>query len=98
MAANICALQSRTPLHSSLERYSAIARLLTGRKDATAEDGAEWVRALCVDLKVCGLRAWGMALVDLPNVVKKAARASSMQANPLPLTGEELLAVLSAAW
>jgi hypothetical protein len=29
--------------------------------------------------------------------VEKAARASSMQANPLPLTGEELLAVVSAA-
>jgi len=38
------------------------------------------------------------AQADLPAVVEKAARASSMQANPLPLTGEELLAVVSAAW
>lgn len=98
MATNISALRSRAPLHPSLERYSAIAHLLTGRKDATAEDGAEWVRALCADLNISGLRAWGIALADLPTVVEKAARASSMQANPLPLTGEELLAVLSAAW
>lgn len=77
---------------------TAIARLLTGRKEATAEDGTEWVRALCDDLKVSGLRAWGIALADLPTVVEKAVRASSMHANPLPLTSKEVLAVLSAAW
>jgi hypothetical protein len=33
----------------------------------------------------------------LPGVVEKAARASSMQANPLLLTSEELLAVIAAA-
>ena len=33
-----------------------------------------------------------------PGVVEKAARASSMKANPLPLTGEELQALLAAAW
>jgi alcohol dehydrogenase class IV len=98
MAANVAALRARGPLHPSLERYAFIARLLTSRKDATAEDGVEWVRALCADLKVPELRAWGIAQADLPSVVEKAARASSMQANPIPLSGEELLAVVSAAW
>src|ERR1035437_1701588 len=98
MAANVAALRARAPLHPPLERYAAIARLLTGRKEATAEDGVEWVRALCADLNVPALRAWGIAQTDLPAVVEKAARASSMHANPLQLTGEEMLAVLSAAW
>jgi alcohol dehydrogenase class IV len=98
MAANVVALRARAPLHPSLERYAAIACLLTGRKDATAEDGVEWVRALCADLNVPALRIWGIAPANLPGVVEKAARASSMQANPLTLTGDELLAVLSAAW
>ena len=98
MAVNIAALRARAPLHPFLERYADLARLLTGRKEATAEDGVEWVRALCADLNVPGLHTWGIAQADLPAVVEKAARASSMQANPLPLTGEELLAVLSAAW
>ncbi len=98
MAANIAALRARTPLHPSLERYAVIARLLTGRKEATAEDGVEWVRALCADLHVPALRTWGIAQSDLPAVVEKAARASSMQTNPLPLTSKELLAVVSAAW
>jgi len=98
MAVNIAALRARAPRHPSLERYAAIARLLTGRKEATVEEGVEWVRALCADLNVPQLRAWGITQADLPAVVEKAAHASSMQANPLPLTGEELLAVVSAAW
>lgn len=98
MAANIAALRARAPLHPSLERYTTIARLLTGQKEATAEDGVEWVRALGAELGIPSLRTWQIAQADLPGVVEKAARASSMQANPLPLTREELLAVLLAAW
>ena len=86
------------PRHPALERYAVIARLLTGRNEASAEDGIDWVHALCVDLNVPALRAWGITEADLPGVVEKAASASSMQANPLPLTGEELLAVVTAAW
>ncbi len=98
MAANVAALRTRAPQHPALERYAAIAHLLTGRKDASAEDGIEWVQALCAELNVPALRAWGIAEADLAGVVEKAARASSMQANPLPLTDEELLAVVTAAW
>jgi alcohol dehydrogenase class IV len=97
MAANIAALRERAPQHPSLERYATIARLLTGRTDAAAEDGIEWVRELCADLGVPPLRTWGIAEADLPGVVQKAAAASSMQANPLPLKYDELLAVVSAA-
>ncbi|SPE17522.1 Alcohol dehydrogenase [Candidatus Sulfotelmatomonas gaucii] len=98
MAANIAALRSRAPQHPALERYAAIARLLTGRNDARADDGIAWVRALCADLNVAALRGWGITEADLPGVVEKAARASSMQANPIPLAREELLAVVTAAW
>jgi alcohol dehydrogenase class IV len=98
MAANVAALRARAPQHPAIDRYAAIARLLTGRKDASVEDGIEWVRSLCAELKVPPLRAWGIGESDLPAVVEKAARASSMKANPLTLTGEELQAVLTAAW
>lgn len=98
MAANVAALRTRAPQLPALDRYSTIARLLTGRNDAAAEDGIEWVRSLCAELNVPPLRAWGIAAADLPGVVEKAARASSMKANPLPLSGDELLDVLAAAW
>ncbi len=97
MAANVAALRARAPQHPALDRYTAIARLLTGRNEARAEDGIDWVRALCVELKIPPLHTWGVTEVDLPSVVEKAARASSMQANPLALTREELLAVVASA-
>jgi len=98
MAANIAALRARALQHPALERYSTIARLLTGRSDAVAEDGVAWVRSLCAELNIPPLRQWGIAEADLPDVVEKAAQASSMKANPLQLTHEELLAVATAAW
>jgi alcohol dehydrogenase class IV len=97
MAANIAALRVRAPSHPALERYTAIARLLTGKDEANAEDGVQWVRSLCLELDVPPLRKWGISESDLPGIVENASRASSMQANPLPLAGEELLAVVKAA-
>jgi alcohol dehydrogenase class IV len=97
MAANVAALRARAPQHPALERYTTIARLLTDRSDARLDDGIDWISALCTELKIPGLRAWGIGELDLPRLVDKAAGASSMQANPLSLTEEELTAVLSAA-
>ena len=53
---------------------------------------------LSAELTVPGLRAWGIAQADSPGVVEKAARTSNMHASSLPLTGEELLAVQTAAF
>jgi alcohol dehydrogenase class IV len=97
MAANVAALRARTSQHPAIERYTNIARLLTGRGDATADDGIAWVHALCAELNIPALRHWGINQSDLPAQAEKAAHASSMKANPLPLTNEELLAVLAAA-
>jgi alcohol dehydrogenase class IV len=97
MAANVTALRARAPEHPAVERYAEIARLLTGRREAGIEDGIDWVRGLCAELKIPALRAWGITEEDLPGVVEKAAKASSMQANPIPLTSDELMAVLLAA-
>jgi alcohol dehydrogenase class IV len=97
MAANVAGLRARAPRHPALERYSAIAHLLTGRSEASAEDGIDWVRALSAELSIPVLGAWGVTEADLPGVAEKAAKASSMQANPLPLTQEELIAVVRAA-
>ena len=52
MAANVDALRARAPQHPALGRYATIASLLTGRNDARAEDGIDWVRELCVELNI----------------------------------------------
>src|ERR1035438_2602246 len=55
---------------------------IAGRWDATPEDGAAWVECLCRDLEIRPLGAYGVRAADVPALADKAARASSMQANP----------------
>lgn len=97
MAANLAALRARAPESGVPARYAEIARRLTGRADATAEDGVAWVRALTADLGIPTLRAWGLTETDVEPLVTKAQAASSMKANPVALTPGELADALRAA-
>jgi alcohol dehydrogenase class IV len=96
-AANVRALRERLPASRALARYEEVARMVTGRADALAEDGAEWMAALVETLGVPRLGAYGVRAADVGGVVEQAKRASSMQGNPLALTDEELAAALGAA-
>ena len=97
MRANIEALRdghSQTPQSPALERYRAIARILTGDPAATPEDAAQWVESLARQLAIPQLAAHGIGTRDIPTLVEKAARASSMKANPVALTPARLTQVL----
>ena len=48
-------------------------------------------------LRVPGLATYGLAPADFPALVKKARSASSMKANPVELTEEELRGILERA-
>jgi alcohol dehydrogenase class IV len=87
---NLRALRARAPSHPALSRFQEVAALLTGRADARAEDGITWVRELCQALGVPGLARYGLTEADVPRLVSRAKAASSMKANPLPLSDEEL--------
>ncbi|HRL13360.1 MAG TPA: iron-containing alcohol dehydrogenase, partial [Aggregatilineales bacterium] len=93
--ANIRALRERAPQH--LARYDELARLLTGDSGATADEGAAWLRALRDDLRIPPLSAYGITAADVPDVVEKAAAASSMKGNIISLTIDELGAILTAS-
>ena len=97
VAANVRALRERAPGSPARERYDEVARILTGRADASAEDAAAWLAALGAELAVPPLSAYGVTQGDVPSVVDKARRASSMQGNPIALTDAELSSVLLAA-
>jgi alcohol dehydrogenase class IV len=97
MAANVAALRQRAPESGALRRYEEIARLLTGRPQAAIEDGLEWVAALCRRLEIPPLAAYGIGAADVPVLVEKAARASSMKANPIALNSDELSGILERA-
>jgi alcohol dehydrogenase class IV len=90
MDVNLRALGGRDPGHPSIGRFQEVARLLTGRDAATAQDGIDWLSTLCTDLAVPGLGAYGMTPDDVPALVVAAQNASSMRANPIALTGDEL--------
>ncbi|HVN04797.1 MAG TPA: iron-containing alcohol dehydrogenase [Bryobacteraceae bacterium] len=92
MRVNIAALP-----RAALDRYAAIARILTGHDDAAPEDGAGWVEALCRDLEIQPLGAYGIREADVPELAAKAATASSMKANPIVLTPHQLEDLLTSA-
>ncbi len=94
MAANRAALAQRAPQSPVLARYDEVARLLTGRADARAGDGVDWVRELSRTLGVSALAAYGVAAADIPGLVDKALAASSTKANPIALTRDELAEIL----
>jgi len=97
MVANVAALHDRSPGGLALRRYEEVARILTGRPEATIADGIRWVHALCADLGVPALGRHGMVAAEIPAVVAEAQRASSTKGNPIALTDEELAEVLRQA-
>jgi len=98
MRVNLQAADARAPQSNVRARYEIIARILTQNPAAQAEDGIEWVTALCRDLAIPPLRHYGIEQRHFEMLSEKAAQASSMKANPLPLTHEERIAILQAAW
>ena len=98
MEINVRALRERTTAGDALLRYDRIAALLTGKREAGARDGINWVTALCDALRIPGLRTYGVTENDFATLVEKAAQASSTKGNPIALTNEELTEVLRAAW
>jgi alcohol dehydrogenase class IV len=97
MAMNLRALRQRDPNGAALHRYDEVAWWLTGDAKAKADDGVKWVRALAADLKIPRLGSFGIQREHFAGLVAKAANASSMKANPIALTAEELTEILEQA-
>ena len=97
METNIRALRARAPQSEALRRYDVVAQLLTGNPAARADEGVEWVKHTCAELKIPPLAAYGIGPDDTSTVVEKAARASSMKGNPIVLTADELIEILVMA-
>ena len=71
--------------------------MLTGRADATVDDGIAWIDALRRALEIPGLARYGLTADRIPELVAKARAASSMKGNPLPLTDDELAEIARAS-
>ena len=97
MESNVRALQNREADSPVLRRYDEVAQILTGNASATSAAGVKWVQNLCDALQIPALSEYGMTQDDIPTLVEKAAKASSMKGNPIVLTPEELTEILEQA-
>jgi alcohol dehydrogenase class IV len=97
MEANLRACRQRQPAGETIGRYQTVARLLTAKSSAQPEDGTDWVRQLVEDLRVPRLCTYGITAESVDELVEKSAKASSMKANPIALTREELAGILTKA-
>jgi alcohol dehydrogenase class IV len=89
MEINLRALHQRGPAGIA-QRFEDVARILTDDPQARAEDGIAWVTALCRDLEIPGLHTYGITEEHADDLCDKASVSSSMKANPVVLTKEEL--------
>lgn len=97
MVTNLRGLREREPQNPALARYQKVAALLTGNPHATADAGAEWVQTFIADLNIPRLGVYGLREEHLADLVAKATNASSMKANPIALTPDELTHTLRQA-
>jgi alcohol dehydrogenase class IV len=95
--ANVKALRTRQPDGDALARYEQVARLLTGRVDATIEQGAVWIEETVRLLGTAKLASYGLVPDQVDEIVARALVASSTKGNPIELRSEELRGVLTSA-
>src|SRR5262249_37690218 len=95
MEVNLRAVRSRAP--EKIGRFEEVARLLTARSGAAAEDGVAWIGDLVRRLEIPPLRSYGVTDADVDGVVEKAARASSRKGNAVGLTRDELREIVTRA-
>jgi alcohol dehydrogenase class IV len=94
MEFNIKALRQREPGSRLIERYQRIAAICTGDEHADPEAGVSWVFSLRDELRIPSLRSYGFITGDIPDLVEKASRASSMKGNAIPLSTQEMELIL----
>jgi len=101
LEANFRALTEREPEHPALDRLAQGCARLLGRRPAPASEvvpeAARWVRDLCHEAGIPGLEHYGLVEEDIDVLAEASLQASSMKANPVSLTGENVAAIIRAA-
>jgi alcohol dehydrogenase class IV len=95
MIVNVRALSQRQPASEALGRYQTVARLLTRNERALPADAAAQIQQLVTELQIPRLSTYGIGPEHVSDLVEKSAQASSMKANPIALTRDELTEILT---
>ena len=98
---NLRALAERDPASPSVERLDRACSCLLGRTPGTVQDtvaaAAAWIRDVCNRMEIPGLTTFGLETGDLVPLAVAARQASSMKANPVPLTELEVVGIITSA-
>ena len=75
---------------TDLTKFERVNELLGG-------DAVSYLQGMTNRLQIPKLSSWGIDAADLDEIARKAAAASSMKANPVTLTHDELVKILKQA-
>lgn len=78
-------------------RFQKVAALLTGRPGALAIESVAVLDGLATRLCIPGLATYGLEKHHIEELARKAAQASSMKGNPVPLPQDTLVSILQRA-
>jgi alcohol dehydrogenase class IV len=81
-----------------LRRYFEISGWLTGDCQAGIQDGVDWLRDLADQLNIPNLREIGIPKEDFNEIIEKSVVSSSMQKNPVKLSDQVLMDILSESY
>lgn len=94
VSVNARALAKREPENRALHRYLEIAYMVTGDPRKEVDGLVQWLEELKQKICIPGLREYGIRPEHFQEIVEKSEAASSMKANPITLSRDELTRVL----
>lgn len=95
---NIRSLNIRDPENPALERYQEAGRIINPLCAGIKYEIIDGLYELKEKLNIQGLKAFGIKKTEFSVIIEKAKNASSMKANPIILTDQELEEILEKAY
>ena len=92
--ANVKALRVKTPTSPALGKLNEIARWLTGSSSTGTDGLVRWLIQLCLDLNIPSLSTYGLGRQQVPELIIRSQKASSMKTNPVLLSETELYDII----
>ncbi len=97
MRTNMEALLDRHPYSQTAGKFSRIAAFFSPHSEPSPPQMIVWLEETCDLLQIPRLAHYGVTAGHLPEIAEKAACSGSMKGNPVPLSKQELMLILSQA-
>jgi alcohol dehydrogenase class IV len=92
--ANVASLKAKNPASPALAKYDSVAQWLTGSLSAGAKELTQWLNEMSRYLNIPSLTEFGLGRAQIPDLVTRSLKASSMLTNPVSLTEIELYDII----